>query len=352
MGQKPLLIQYNNVCWTGGTFGAALDLACALPEFEHRIMIKHDSINYMQQANAERMGVEVAHLPILTKEFLDINQPYVLIANNPGGNSFERVNPTNQFYDGFKWLLDYPVLTYHHSAVHPWIPTRSHIFCSEYLRLKYRNLWGKMDGMEIVPPCINTENFSFQGLVSMVPRDKNKLHFGIVMDKEGKKYPRPFVEDIINVLKEYRENIHIHIIGGDFDYDFVTNHKPQPDLIHFFSLLDVFIHTPRIPDTWGRVLTEAMASGCYVLISGEGGMYEQTRGNPCGYKLGEKPIDLLKVWAGQYIETMGRRDIRHFLNRGLSYMHARKIGSYQTLRETLIPILFRVHTGSQHVISV
>jgi len=352
---KPLIVQYNNVCWNGGTFGAAVDLARALPEFRHKIMIKHDSINWIVKSRAERFGIEVGHLPQMTKKFLDHNNPYTLIMNNPGAGSYEAINPTDQFYDGYKWLMDYPILTYHHSAIHPWFPTRSHIFCSNYLRLKYRNLWEKMDCMEIVPPCINTEDYSFKGLVPIHGRD-DKLHIGIVMDKEEKKFPPKFVEQILEVLKPYRAVIQVDIVNGPFDctdYDFVNRIPSLSDLINYFSDIDVFIHTPRIPDTWGRTLTEAIASGCYAIIAGEGGMHEQMFGNRYGYNLGvDEPIKELERWAGRFIETINKKPIRWFLNRGQSYIHAKSVGGYDLLRQRLIPILLRVHTGYRDVISV
>lgn len=322
--KKPHLVQYNNVAWVGGTFYAAVDLASMLDEYHHTIMYRHnkchdEAINY-----AKSKGIEVFQTTKLTEELVTSLDATAIIMNNPGRDSYELQNGEG-LYEQTAWVKNYPILTWHHSAVNPWIPTRVHVFCSKYLEHQYRNLFDRIEHRFVIPPCINTESYSGVKTRELDQLKLENLVYGVV--DSGKTH-----KDLLKELAFKVWPSKVVIADGSGPADTIHNNltiMPKEKSLHnFFEEIDIYVHCPYKPGTWERVVTEAMASGLPIISNGGGGAEEQLKEAPLAAIAPiSKDIDLVRENSYKLCQRAINEEYAK------QRLHAYKIGGYQRLKD-------------------
>jgi glycosyltransferase involved in cell wall biosynthesis len=263
--QRNIMLQYCNVWWRGGTALFSLDIARAFPQFHHVICYRHDGgVNEEMVQQAKLMGVDLYYLPQLTPATFKELNPFITILHNPGAESLSGVYP-------YKWIKNYPVITFHHSSVKPWFATDAHVFVSEYLKSRYESLLDRMKRWDVIPPCIDTSAYKSS--------QDDLVRFAVVLSTDRKKFSVKMLDTVRNYVTQKHLHTRLHIIGGTGFYkcahprihveDFTDN------MASSLVKMDCLVYYAEIPDTWGRVVTEALASGSYVIARNFGAMPEQ-----------------------------------------------------------------------------
>ena len=306
-----VFLQCCNVWWAGGTGLYTLDIVKAFPSFHHVITYRYQNNpdEHMMQ-KALKANVEILHMPVLTDKFMEYYKPCIGIIHSQSC--------------GFMKLNEYPLINYHHTAVYPWTPTKYDVFCSKFVSDMYAGLHSRMRHT-IIPPCIDTDYYRVQRL------PKEKLVVGTVLSKsDANKMNKETINEIKHICAEF-----------GLDYKIVGENVPfTNDLKNFYASIDILVHPlgNKKNETWGRVISEALASGAYVIASNAGGIPEQVIGNPIGRCIdSEKIPDTLR-------EVLHKDAICSIIenNNQTRMDHIRKLCSLETLRLKLGPIIEQV----------
>lgn len=337
--QNNILLQRCNVWWKGGTGLFTIDVAKAYPEFHHVICYRHNSgVDFEMLEYAKSQGIEVYHLPQLNEKFLEKLNPFATILHNPGVDSIA---------DGVNWLANYPVITWHHSRVKPWFQTKAHIFVSEYLKGLYGKEFNSVPIVKVIPPCINVPHYAMRK-----PFESKTFVFGVVLAKNKKKFSKDILNEIIEVVKT-NQNVSLILVGGCLylsgdeitelrEYNIVVlgfnaNLKP------FYHSIDCLIYYAEIPDTWGRVVTEGLASRNYVIARNIGAISEQIDSDKFGVLVDSKEgLGKAMMNVFDYVYPNPKRPFPWFDS---SVEKAKELASYERMRSSLDPLLLKVGTN-------
>lgn len=348
-----VLLQFCNVWWLGGTSLFVLDVVKAFPDMHHIICYRHDQkVNYeLTDIATGDFLAEVYHMPTVTRKFLDDKQPFVTIAHNLPYSAYEKDNISEteikeNFYNQFSITREYPIITWHHSAVREWLPTAAHIFNSKYTAKMYENLNNKMPIRKIIPPCIDVTAYA------SVRHKKDIFNFGMVDNWNTSKFSMElFLRTIAEIEKHNRflgkDDVpwHLHIVTSRKElkelrtpslhvYDF------EKDLHNFYGLTDCLIYYPEIKDTWGRVVTEAMASGCSIIYRDFGGITEQMVGLPNYVYPANGYSEIL--WL---MNKACKDRCAEGFNHNVLTRHADDIAGLGVLQTRLLPLMMKIGNG-------
>ena len=350
-----VLLQFCNVWWLGGTSLFVLDIIKAFPEMHHIVCYRSDSkVNHelTDMATGEYLA-EVLYMQKVTRKFLDDKQPFVTIAHNLPSGAYEKddikFDPKTEFYKQFGIVKEYPIISWHHSAVKSWIPTAAHIFNSIYTEKMYKNLHKHMEYMKVIPPCIDVDTYS------SVRREMKKdvYNFGIVDNWNNKKFSPELFVRIISEMEKHNKLLgkddvpwHLHIVTSRSMFQKYRGNPTihvynfEMDLRNFYGLVDCMIYYPEIKDTWGRVLTEAMASGCSLIVRNFGGLSEQLVGLK-DYAYPAHSYENVQ-WLMKHAYRKGRDEN---YDHTMLTEHARKIAGHEVLRAKLTPLMLKIGNG-------
>ena len=115
-------------------------------------------------------------------------------------------------------------------------------------------------------------------------------------------------------------------------FDFTANLKS------FYHSIDCLIYYAEIPDTWGRVITEAMASRNYVIARNIGAAKEQINSEDIGMLV--ESSEELGAAMQEIVRRMPSKRPSPWFD--ISPLRADKIASYGRLRSLLDPLLLKV----------
>lgn len=269
------LLWVMNVCWQGGTAHYVLDAIKSFGKlWRHRVIYVSGQENQETYEKFLEAGADISFCPTISKAMVSEINPAAIILSNTDPNKIEGEHP-------WLWLThNYPVVYIHHSPVHPWLPgVETEIFVSNFLMKHYDNLKQHLKNPVVIPPGIHTSHFSN---IPRSPLDKDNITIGYLASDNPGKYPQEIL-DIVHAVKErVGKNIKLSVVGGEkFLRPLTVNYELEllpftNDVVSAYKSFDVFLYkTKKINDTWGRNVSEAMASGLPVLTYDGGAMTEQ-----------------------------------------------------------------------------
>lgn len=261
-----------NVAWVGGTGLWCLDLIKSMPLWHHHVIYLHDEPEYSVVEDFTAAGAEISYAPRVTPDILDTIDPSAVILSNTNPNKIVGGHP-------WSWITkNYYTVYVHHSAFSPWLPgAKVEVFVSHYLENRYRNLWDRMPNRIIAPPLGSMEEFF---AIDRIESDRCVI--GRVSNDNRQKFPA----QLRKILQEVGQP---HIIVGAQKYWGnppengqypPVNSRPVP---HLLQDMDVFVYQTGLTETWGRCVTEAMASGLPCVVENKGGVAEQIRDGIDGF---------------------------------------------------------------------
>ncbi len=319
------IVHCNNVCWLGGTALFALDMMRMFPEFKHKFVyfyIEDQSPIVVEQLNA--LGVEHHHIKYLDGPSLDNLKPDLLILNNVSDRNLTGEWP-------FSYLNKYPSIFIHHNPTRPIINCDADVFVSEFVRESYTKFLPKLKGEHlIVNPCIDTSKYV------TIERPQRQPVIGKLSSDSEDKFP-PTLLPIIEGVKVKHEAV-FNIVGGKkykVDAADITPDFGSKTPAGFYQDFDIFFHhnVPAVKESWGRTITEAMASGLPVVVDGEGGPKEQVIHGETGF-LCKNPGEFV-----EYLSMLLQDDTMRLEMGKKAREHAVKNFDSSQIRNRLLPII-------------
>lgn len=304
---RKTLLWVMNVCWQGGTALWLLDaiksLAKDTPQssiWDHKVIYMHQGVNNHVFEEFQNYGVDISFCAKIDKNLVEDISPSAVLLSNTNPNSIEGGHP-------WSWLIDnYLTIYIHHTPLYPWIPNvDTEVFVSNYVLRRYDNLKQHLKNPIVIPPGINTQLYS--RIERKIHNNKDYITIGYLASDNPKKYPGEILDIVEAAVQLYKESsgakpVKFQVVGG-------TKYlKPSPNLSYQLELqpftdtpfnayrnFDLFLYKTKenLIDTWGRNITEAMASGLPVVTYNKGGPIEQIDNNINGFLCGDD---------GQYIK--------------------------------------------------
>jgi len=325
-------IQFVNVWWRGGSTLASLDFVRAFPEFNHIIFYRNEKgFNKDIAEDAAKLGVTLEFKAQLNKEVFKKYNPICVVMQNPAETCFEK--DSLEYYE---WVQDYPVVSYHRSFIQPIILTSLHIFNSNYTKKWYLEKYKGIKKHVVIPSCINTEYFEkIQGITQ-----EKEDSFGIVLSEDKHK----FSDEMINLVEDTARGMdcNLHIAGGlgryQPRYEKTYCYEFFKDMRDFFSKISCLIYFSescawnKFPETWGRVVTEALASGCYVIGRNYGGITEQLKETSAGFLANN--LDDVRFAMKNYYQELSKDMISE-----VAKNRAYRLASLDVMRARFYPFL-------------
>jgi glycosyltransferase involved in cell wall biosynthesis len=277
--KKPnnIILHCNQVFWRGGTNLFTKDMAAAYPEFNHVNFYFFDSReDYKMMTEFEHVGIDVSHIPMLTEELVKSVNPAIMVFHNTPAKHKGRVLVDGEW--PFDWLKQWPLICVHHNPSFPAFHAALDVFVSENVLARYENVKSRMN-WKLIPPCIDLSGYT------NLPRkvDNDRCVIGKLTSNSPPRYP----EDLLVVFKQVQDQvpgIQFSIVGGADHYHDTSMLEsctmPRTGSMtprSFYASFDIFSHMnkPGVTDSWGRVVSEAMASGLPVVSENRGGPAEQ-----------------------------------------------------------------------------
>jgi glycosyltransferase involved in cell wall biosynthesis/GT2 family glycosyltransferase len=279
IAKKPhnVMLHCNQVFWRGGTNLFTRDMAAAYPEFNHVNTYFFDAReDHAMLAEFEHAGIDVSHIPMLTEDLVKSIDPTIMVFHNTPGEHKGR-----QLVEGewpYEWLRQWPLICVHHNPSFPAFHANLDIFVSESVLSRYEKVKKRMN-WKLIPPCID-----LSGYINL-PRkaDNDRCIIGKLTSNSPPRYP----EELLVVLEKVQAQVPecgFSIVGGADHYADVSmlNNITMPRTgsmrpRSFYASFDIFVHMNKqgVTDSWGRVVSEAMASGIPVVSENRGGPAEQ-----------------------------------------------------------------------------
>jgi glycosyltransferase involved in cell wall biosynthesis len=247
------------------------DVARIYPEFNHVICFFYDSREDYNMANEFRMdGIDVSHIDRLTEEVVREIDPAIMMFHNTGGKTVDGVWP----YD---WLKQWPLIAVHHNRTHPCFHADLDVFVSESILKHYEKLKHRMN-WKLVPPCMDLS--AYEAIERK--NDNDRCVIGKLTSGMHTRFP----EELLTILAEVKEKTpdsKFSLVGGaeywknislkDCETPKIGSKTPE----EFYKGFDIFVHRNKesTMDSWGRVISEAMAAGLPVVCENKGGPAEQ-----------------------------------------------------------------------------
>jgi glycosyltransferase involved in cell wall biosynthesis len=165
-----------------------------------------------------------------------------------------------------------------------------------YEKLKYRMNW------KLVPPCIDLRPY---GQLKR-SKDNERCVIGKLTSNHPTRYP-PALLDILGEVQKRVPEVGFSLIGAaDHWKDIKLKNCKTPATgsmlpQSFYNDFDIFVHknVDACVDSWGRTVSEAMASGLPVVVENRGGPKEQVDHGVNGFlcDTDEEFIDYLVMLA-------------------------------------------------------
>lgn len=271
------ILHVNNVCYLGGTMLNTLTYVKAYPEFHHVVLYVRDhNTDSEMVALLLKAGAEISHVPLLTHAAVEAVDPFVIFLKN--------TNPADVAGDP-KWLMAWPLIHSHHSFVPP-IRCNWRIFNSRWLREKYRN---RVHGLQSDIRCIGSMIETAPLALIERPAARDRCVVGRVSSNQLVKYPTEAL-DILNQIHDRTDNADFFVVGaGEYWRDcpewLKTPAVGSKSAAEFYQDMDVMVYRTddTYIETWGRVITEAMAAGVAVVAEKKGGITEQIEHGVSGF---------------------------------------------------------------------
>lgn len=270
--QRNKLLWVMNVAWVGGTGLWCLEQIKAMSLWHHHVVYLNDCPDFSVIDQFQQAGAEISFVPSLTPDILGAINPSAVILSNTGPNKIAGGHP-------WKWITrDYYVVYVHHSTVRPYLPfSEIDVFVSEYLKSQYANLHDRMKRILITPPVSDMEAFFAIDRI-----ESNRCVIGRVTNDNKIKYPK----ELKAILDEVGQPT--FIVGAQKYWGAPPEGSTYPainsqSVPNFLREMDVFVYRTNLSETWGRTVTEAMASGIPVVVENKGGVAEQVRNGIDGF---------------------------------------------------------------------
>lgn len=266
------MLHVNNVCWIGGTMFATYDMCKAYPEFKHHVAYQNNKDDTRVLKMMMNDGITMSCVPSITKKMLERIDPCVVFFNNT----------TDRQVDGewpYDWLKKWPLIAIHHNPTRPLFQADLDCFVSKDVFDKYSGILNRMKKYKMVPPCIQTSRYT------KINKEHRKNKKRIMIGKISNDNPDKFPIDLIDIFKEIdsKYDVEFCIIGGDKYYKninsqlkkVITPEVGSMEVEKFYANIDILVYKTNVVETWGRVITEAMASSLAIVAENKGGIKDQ-----------------------------------------------------------------------------
>jgi glycosyltransferase involved in cell wall biosynthesis len=257
------------------------DMARAYPEFHHVNVYFYDNKEDYEMMNEFQLeGIDVSHVTKLTEELVRDIDPVLIVLHNTPGELVEGEWP----YD---WLKQWPIISLHHNKSFPAFHVALDVFVSDSVLKYYDNVKPRMN-WKLIPPCIDLS--SYAALKRGVGLHGDRCVIGKLTSNHPTRYP-PKLLDILGEVQNQVPEVEFSLIGAaDHWKDIKLNNCKTPATgsmlpQSFYNDFDIFVHknVDECVDSWGRTVSEAMASGLPVVVENRGGPKEQVDHKVTGY---------------------------------------------------------------------
>ena len=271
-----VMLHCNQVFWRGGTNLFMQDMASAYPEFHHVNTYFYDGREeYDLMADFEYQGIDVSHIPMLTEKVVkEIDPAIIIFHNTPAELRGRRLVEGEWPYD---WLKQWPLIAIHHNPSFPAFHAALDVFVSKNVLHRYENCKHRMN-WKLIPPCINLTKYRS----IMRVRGNTRCIIGKLTSNSPPRYPIELLHILEEVQRQVPETGFSLIGAADHWHEINLQNCETPDTgsrdtKDFYAGFDIFVHKNKegTTDSWGRIISEAMASGLPVVTENRGGPAEQ-----------------------------------------------------------------------------
>lgn len=273
---KNVVMHVCQVCWLGSVPQFIREFSRAYPEFHHVMIYLFDwKTNYYAQNIIQQSGVEVCHVPgsLQTEKLFREVDPLAIVLHSTAGKFFDGEWP-------WPWLEQWPIMFYHHMKSSPVIPADLDVFVSKELYSRgFETCSRRMKRLVFCPPCIDASVYE---RIKRKP-DNQRCVIGRFSTDDARRFPDELLDILVEIQKRVPK-VTFRLAGGDKYYKDLKGLKnvEMPGLAsllpqsHYnsFDML-VFRNASGVRDTWGRVVTEGMASGLPVVVENKAAFKEQ-----------------------------------------------------------------------------
>lgn len=268
------LLWVMNVTEVGGTALWVLDALRTLRLFSHEVVFLKGEESPAVGEAFRTAGASLSKADRLTPELVEAVAPRAVVLSNADPEHLAGEHPWGWLTG--RWLTVYV----HHGPVHPWLPgAAADVFLSRYLEAQYENLFDRMNRRIVVPAAIRTWDYA------TVARDGARpVTIGRHSSGHAGKYP----PELLSILMEV--GAPAEIVGGAPFYPhadpalFAFPPIGSASAAEFLARWDVFVYRCGTwVETWGRAVTEAMASGLPCVVERRGALPEQIEDGVDGF---------------------------------------------------------------------
>jgi len=282
--QNNIMLHINQVFWRGGTNLFMMDMAKAYPEFRHIDLYLYDGReDYELMCEFEMYGIEVGRIEVVTEKLLKQIDPAVLVFHNTPSQLRGRTLVEGAWpYD---WLKQWPLIAVHHNPSHPAFHAALDVFVSKNVLNRYENVKQRMN-WKLIPPCIDLAKYK---LIVRRPNNERCI-IGKLTSNSPARYPIELLR-IFEEVQRQEPRVGFSLIGAADHWKTINLHNCETpatgsqDVAKFYAGFDIFVHRNQegTIDSWGRIVSEAMASGLPVVTENIGGPAEQVDHGVNGY---------------------------------------------------------------------
>ena len=254
----------GNIC--GGTAACAWTITHALPEVEHAVLFLSHPTEETQRAFQH---CRVHHGPKIDERTLAGCDPDLIVFHNTVSHRIPKI-------------ASITTVQYHHS-IGDRTPADIHIACSDWLAAQIDQTKTALYQPVPIPP--RSEDAANRLL-------NNEIRIGRLCTPKSLKWPKvliPFYES----LAEKFPSVVWEFVGlpDNMTTDMKTAcqsrcqfHDPGFQArSHFWKWHALLYHHPTLPESFGRVVAEAMRGGCVPIVDHRGGFAEQTESGRSGF---------------------------------------------------------------------